>query len=277
MRVQLLFVVIAFLALSSGARAIESEYEETDCDVDAVWKGSNDTESEWSNAENWQDAKLPTELSKVLLLDADTIAVLGNNDKVQISSARIGSQSLLRITSGSKLTIFNREVACFDTNWCSGHGECVGVNECECEPGWGGEACSFRTDCEEGEPTQCGFCPDADIACNCGDSLYDQPQEYVSRLLLLETTAEMQVSIAATIAKLETIKNLNKGYNPYTEVLEEDMVEWIREMQEFADGPLLEIANDDTMFLEDLTEVADRLLPDPCDATPEQRLLEEQS
>jgi len=41
----------------------------------------------------------------------------------------------------------------------------------------------------------------------------------------------MQVSIAATIAKLETIKNLNKRYNPYTEVLEEDMVEWIREMQ----------------------------------------------
>lgn len=56
-------------------------------------------------------------------------------------------------------------------------------------------------------------------------------QEYVSRLLLLETTVEMQVSIAATIAKLETIKNLNKRYNPYTEVLEEDMVEWIREMQ----------------------------------------------
>jgi hypothetical protein len=105
----------------------------------------------------------------------------------------------------------------------------------------------------EGEPTQCGFCPDADIACNCGDTLYDQPQvgmqsslpwprdvltigfgvyqEYVSRLLLLETTVEMQVSIAATIAKLETIKNLNKRYNPYTEVLEEDMVEWIREMQ----------------------------------------------
>jgi len=63
-----------------------------------------------SNAENWQDAKLPTELSKVLLLEADTMAVLGNNDRVQISSARIGSQSLLRITSGSKLTIFNREV-----------------------------------------------------------------------------------------------------------------------------------------------------------------------
>jgi hypothetical protein len=38
------------------------------------------------------------------------MAVLGNNDRVQISSARIGSQSLLRITSGSKLTIFNREV-----------------------------------------------------------------------------------------------------------------------------------------------------------------------
>jgi hypothetical protein len=56
-------------------------------------------------------------------------------------------------------------------------------------------------------------------------------QEYVSRLLLLETTVEMQVSIAATIAKLETIKNLNKRYNPYTEVLEEDMVEWIREIQ----------------------------------------------
>lgn len=167
-------------------------------------------------------------------------------------------------------------MACFDTNWCSGHGECVGVNVCECEPGWGGEACQYRNDCEgrnergvplvrlvsltpdlpltEGEPTQCGFCPDAGIACNCGDSLYDQPQvgmqpslpwprdvltigffgfyqEYVSRLLLLETTVEMQVSIAATIAKLETIKNLNKRYNPYTEVLEEDMVEWIREIQ----------------------------------------------
>jgi hypothetical protein len=39
----------------------------------------------------------------------------------------------------------------------------------------------------------------------------------------------------------------------------------------------LEITDNETLFLEDLTEVAERLLPDPCDATPEQRLLEEQS
>ncbi|OLN96218.1 3-phytase [Colletotrichum chlorophyti] len=29
------------------------------------------------------------------------------------------------------------------TNNCSGHGECVGANECKCENGWGGLHCSF--------------------------------------------------------------------------------------------------------------------------------------
>jgi hypothetical protein len=74
-----------------------------------------------SNAENWLDAKLPTELSKVLLLEDDAVTVLSGNDRVQVSSTRIGSQSLLRITSGSKLTIFNREVlnAALDLVRCS--------------------------------------------------------------------------------------------------------------------------------------------------------------
>jgi len=259
--------ILGWLSVVSLILVTLSRASSQECGVVSLWQEANN--NNWTNPQNWADHLLPNDLSEVLLVEDNANTSLSQS--VYISTAKIGEKSFLKISKGGRLNLFKKEVQCFDVNGCSGHGSCVGINVCDCDPGWTGTACERMEECPDGSVDECGYC-NGTIVCECGNNVLGQSQEYVARLLLLETNALIQSQIDSVVENLQSLKQLIRRYDPYSQELATDVAYWLLGLQDFCDDSL------DPFYyynMEVLSE-AEKIMPltDPCDPTPTQQALE---
>lgn len=95
-----------------------------------------------------------------------------------------------------------KDVTCTDS--CSGHGECVGANDCKCESGWGGLHCSFLL-----------VEPKLETAANGGDG--DDPAVWISPIsadqsrIVTTTKSEQGAGLGVFNLQGELLQTLTAG------------------------------------------------------------------
>lgn len=238
---------------------------------------------DWEVPANWEEFRgnplftkddmglpwgLPALWNKVNLNVPDANAVLSTRQ--QVSKTVVSSQSRLKLEKDSHLFLTPVELHCLGTDYCSGHGLCVEVDTCDCDPGWQGADCSIPV-CDE-EPNLCGFCPgsvdDAGRSCDCPEFLGRDPNE-VNRLLLLQTNSELVFAIKNVIEDLEDLKVKLQKYDPSTLLLAQEIFSWRNFIVDFHNNNLATFAE---LQMEFTDTIRNNTVPegaaDPCEPDP---------
>jgi len=229
------------------------------------WVDSTDT---WHHSPiNWSPAHLPDKTNFVRL-HTDTSQTPSYNitvtEDVTISSLDIGANVRVDILPQVFMLLADYELHCWEKLWCHNHGTCVGLNECQCDPGWSGEECDIPTSvCPNPQDARdvCGICGGDGTFCTCQDYI-ETPVEEVARLLFLYNNDQIEAAIEDIISMLNYVKWLASFYDPNTQRLTPEIKVWILYFQNFCEVCLDTFYQENWEFLNTIQSA--QILPDPC-------------
>ncbi|KAL6050421.1 hypothetical protein QOT17_019846 [Balamuthia mandrillaris] len=272
------FVALMATVMMAVVLEVRAQGAPAECARDIYWSSSAGAGGDWGTTDNWvfPDTRPPAapDVTSLVGLDIDPFNLASASSSViddqrHVSQVRLGAGHNLKIENGGKLLLRSVEKTCFGVNWCTGHGNCIGTDFCECEAGWTGEKCDIRV-CDDAARDECGLCPDQEgfgaNTCDCEDFL-GRPIEEVDRLLLLYTNQEILKAVETTVQKLEELKELAGRYDPLDGTLQVELVTWLNALQNVCETCL-----EDTLVANHEFAVAlaaDVPVPDPCAADEE--------
>jgi len=218
---------------------------------------ADDTDAWTANPADWIPSHIPEKWNFVRL-HTDTSAAPTYNvtltQNVSVSRVDIGANARLDILPQVKLLLVDYELHCWETKWCSNHGVCIGLNQCQCDAGWSGADCDIPTGvCPNPSQTRdaCGICGGDGSFCSCNDYI-ESPVEEVARLLLLYTNEQIIESIEETLSLLEVVKLVSSYYDPNTQTLTPEIRLWLLYFQQFCSNCLDTFYRQNWEFLQTL-------------------------
>jgi len=257
-----LFVVLVIVCVRGDV--LSPPQNNPDCPRPWIWSGYGGWD--WSNPGNWENyedqpvSSAPKIFSQVYL-EQGNYTNLDTN--VSVSSVYVGPHHKLKITG--KLTVNNVELHCWGVNWCNNHGSCVDINTCQCYAGWSGLDCSQK-ECDNGvQLSSCGICEnepggDQDI-CHCTTFLGENEQD-VDRVMLIDTNKALLADIETLLSLIAQVQAANSQYDPNSLILQNQIINYILYLQNFAATNLTPFLQSNQNFLTLLTSLNTRsLLP----------------
>jgi len=231
------------------------------------WVDSDDT---WHHSPtNWSPSHIP-EKWNFARLKTDTTGGRGFNvtvtQDVNISRIEIGTNGpRVHILPDVFMLLADYELHCWERKWCHNQGTCVGLNTCQCDPGWTGEDCDVPNSIcpnPSDERDFCGVCGGDGTLCRCADYI-ETPVEEVARLLFLYNNQQIKLAVEEIINQLNLLKTIASFYDPNTQRLTPEIKVWLLYLQHFCDVCLDTFYRENWEFLRTLDRTP--LTPDPCD------------
>jgi len=257
--IQVILLSLLIISLSSIYTSNAQTFGSRCAPREQAWVDGTDT---WDdNAADWSPSHIPENWNFVRLNTAD----VANNqpfnvtitDDQWVSSLDIGVNVRLDILPHAFLLLADYELSCWERLWCTNHGVCISLNECQCDAGWTGENCDIPiSTCPNPSDVRddCGICGGEGTFCTCSDYI-ESPVDEVARLLFLYNDQQILNSIDEIVEVLEYIKLIATFYDPNTQVLASDLKLWISYFQLFCVNCLENFYSANWEFLSTLQSV----------------------